>query len=80
MWKPAYKRKRYRNLTKRGISLFWIVWTGSMVFSFGVWLPRIDVAFWQSLAGLVVTAWAIQFAGFELLHLFAGSHDTRTDT
>ncbi|MDE2879906.1 hypothetical protein [Candidatus Palauibacter soopunensis] len=81
MWKPAYRWKRYSNLTQRGIFIFWVAWTGSMVFSLWFWLPRaLEGAYFGNLAGLVVTAWGIQFATLELLRLFGGSRETRSES
>lgn len=80
MWQPAYKWKRYRNLTERGIFVFWVVWTGSMVFSLWYWIPKIEGAFFGAIAGMVVTAWGIQFAALELLRRFGGSRETRGET
>lgn len=72
MWKPAYRWKRYRNLTKRGILVFWVVLVGSIAFSVWFWMPRaLEGGYLGNLVGLVITAWAIQFAALELLRLIS---------
>ncbi len=81
MWKPAYRWKRYSNLTKRGILIFWVALVGSVVFSVWFWIPRaLEGAFIGNFAGCVLTGWGIQFAALELLRLFGGSRETRSES
>lgn len=81
MLQPAYKWKRYRNLTQRGIFISWVVLIGSVAFSVWFWLPRArEGAYWGNFAGFVLTGWGIQFAALELLRLFGGSRETRSES
>lgn len=79
MWQPAYRWKRYRDVTKRGIVVFWVVWAGSLGFLMWFWLPKVQGAFSWSFAGLVLTAWAMQFAALESLRLI-GLREPRNGT
>ena len=80
MWKPVYKWKRYSNLTKPGIFIFWVAFAGSIGFSVWFWLPRaLEGAYFGNFVGFLLTSWGIQFATLELLR-FIGSRTTRSGT